>query len=225
MNIGSRSRDCRVLFLGLSYVLVSASHVDAALVWAAPSGREELWKVDTTNGSIVDTANAPELNIANTGLTLAEGGASLLYAKQDSATLYRLDPNDPDLVLNTFAAPVGFGGVHPSGLSFDSSTDPDSIIAVLNNVLGKQSGFGGSTGQFSTAPPAQVGPGGALGGDDNGGVHFVDLGVGIYKIDPNGNLTLFSNAVQDSFAGLAYDGKQVYASSASQSKLYTFAAD
>ena len=92
------------------------------VVWGIQPNSGAILKIDPTDGSIIDSFPAPDALTPShriNGLSIAEGGDSLLYVNGgvNGNNLYRLDPDDGS-ILSIESLP-GFGPFR-GGLSFES---------------------------------------------------------------------------------------------------------
>ena len=217
---------CKSLACGLAAVCwagVMALQAQAVTtVWGTQFDTGQIIMIDPTNGNILGGFAAPTSlggDLVN-GLTIAEGGNSLLFINDDpdQSLLYRLNPQTGE-VLSTHALPINERG----GLSYQTvDGGPDSIFALQGGgPVQQQLGFDGAVVPFVSVSPEFPG---AMGGDDQGR-HFVWADGLIQEFDSTTGVVVNSFAVNPTgieidLGGLAFDGQFLYASN-SASKLLT----
>jgi hypothetical protein len=165
------------------------------------------------------------------GLTIAEGGAVLLYQNPvaNPTSLYRINPGTGAL-LSTEFMPSATNPPHRAGLSFESGAGAggsNAIFAVNNgSPLQRQDGYGDLT--LTNHTPSGATFAGALGGDDNGRQFLAGGGSSIWEFSassPNVLInTLPAPPLQSPFVGLAFDGERIYLS-ALNGQLWTIDPD
>lgn len=165
-------------------------------------------RVDTTTGAVVGNLAPPvavAANHTNLGLSLAEGGTSLLFMDSNvNSTLYRLDPTT-GAVLSTHST----AGFATNGLSYEEIGGQDFVYLshASTDVHRKGPGFNGGESFFFT-PGSPV----SLGGDGFGR-QFVALTNGnIAEYNPSSGAVLNSFAGPSGVRGLAFDGTYLYVS-------------
>jgi hypothetical protein len=186
------------------------------VVWAAQRNTGLIVKIDPATGSIIGSFPAPTPLLPNhqfVGLTIAEGGDSLLYVNGDvdGRTLYRLNP-DTGAVLSTSVLPTTGNPQFRAGLSEENVPGAVPFIFALDDGAGldRQSGFGGPIARHLTTPGTFPG---AMGGDDNDR-QFVAAGNGIQEYSPITPNTII-RTIPSPFsapAGMAFDGTRLYVS-------------
>jgi len=188
-------------------------------VWGVQSSTGKILKIDPLTGAVLGSFATPAPIAAaadHVGLTIAEGGTSLLYINTDVSTnLYRLNPNTGAILSTVFG-----DNFQNHGLSYEKIGGSDFIYySHLSSDTHRQSGFGGTT-TFFWGPGA---PTGGLGGDGNGrefGIYSDGL---IHEFNPSVNQTTFLSTLPEPSAGLeglAFDGTFLYASN-SAGQLFT----
>ena len=200
-----------------------APRAQGALYGAQPA-TGDIVTVDPATGAVTDSFDAPDdLEAGDTlvGLTGAEEGATLIYRNDpnsDVNTLFRINP------LTGAALSIESSDENPTdGLSFQ--TGPDLTQFIFSSHSGtdihRQTGFsGGDSGNHANGDPV-----GGLGGDDFGREFgfFIDGGATLREYDPFMDTDAFKNtmpAPAQDIQGLAFDGTNLYASTASGT-LYT----
>jgi hypothetical protein len=210
---------------GVSGKTVSAAR--STTVWGIQPATQQIVQIDPLTGAIVGQFAAPDaLSVSdiNAGLSIAEGGNTLLYINghTDGRFLYRLDPNT-GVILSTETLPTGSSGLTStrSGLSFE---EPGTIFAQDGLVgIDAQNGFSGTVTQHLTLANATFG---AIGGDGNGR-QFTDGPMNtIIEYDPvNPESVINSFASPSAFLqGMAFDGVDLFVTDAA-GILYTLDPD
>ena len=160
-------------------------------VWGIQPGTQQIVQIDPTTGAIVGGFSTPDdlqpfHQVA--GLSLAEGGRSLIYVNDatNRNILYRLDPATGSL-LSAENLPDGASQAQSTlfrsrgGLSYQDGT----IFALDNGfTVDAQSGFSGPLSIHYTVPFGADFPG-AVGGDDQGREFTADVFGTIYEHSPN----------------------------------------
>jgi hypothetical protein len=193
-----------------------------AIVWGVQPASGKIVTVSPTTGKISGSFAAPaELDPEDEliGLSIAEGGRTLIYRNQDTeSTLYRLDPDSGAVLSRESAEPFS-----TDGLSFQSGSNDFVFYSHKNIDLHRQADFSGPE-EFSWAAGEPVG---GLGGDDNGRQfgYFADGSIHEYApfTDTDGFISTLP-APADDIQGMAFDGVSLYASTAS-GDLYTLNPD
>lgn len=197
-------------------VLVATQAQAGVMVWGVQPSTGSIITVNPATGALTGSFAAPDALSPNhiiNGLTIAEGGSTLLYVNggTNGNNLYRLNPNT-GTVLSIESLPTNGNPGFRGGLSFESGTT-DSIFAIDNGApVDRQAGFGGSLTNWT--PSGATFPG-ALGGDDNGRL-FLFRSNQIQEFS-----TTVANTQLNSFPlppgsqgpqGLAFDGVSLYLS-------------
>ncbi|MFV2067560.1 MAG: hypothetical protein ACC645_11325, partial [Pirellulales bacterium] len=201
-----------------------------SVVFAVQPASGDILKIDPATGVVVDRFAAPDgLSAGQTGigLSIAEGGRSLVYVNSDvdPSVVWRLDP-----ITGGVLSVETRSDERVDGLGFETSTsDPTSpsddflFLSHSNVDIHRQAGFSGpETHGWATLEPV-----GALGGDDAGRQFGLFFDGFIHEYDPfvdtNSLISTLPSPAPD-VEGLAYDGVNLYASTAS-GELYTLDPD
>ncbi|MBN2474707.1 MAG: pre-peptidase C-terminal domain-containing protein [Pirellulales bacterium] len=197
-----------------------------AMVWAVQPAGGEILMLDPTTGIVLGRFPAPDALAADhtqIGLTIAQWGRELLYVNSDvdPTALYHLHPLTGEVFWTESIA----GGLY-DGLGFEPATpDGQQAAAVFlgdegTAVVRRETTTGAQTNCLSAAVA------GAIGGDESGRQFAFLPGVGIVEFDPFllGTLLGTLPAPADDVEGLAFDGRHLFASTAS-GMLYTLDPD
>jgi outer membrane protein assembly factor BamB len=207
----------------LPATVASAALTAGMGLYGVQPGTGRIVNINPVTGAVNSFYNAPGTIAANNtliGLSGAESSAVLLYRNDNSATpntLYRLNALT-GAILSTHTT----AGFSTDGLSWESNGSDRIYSSHTNTDVHVQVGYGGTESfGFSTGAPR-----GGLAGDGFGREFgFFSDGL-IHEYDPFvDNNTYISNLPSPAadIQGLAYDGTNLYASTASGS-LYTLNA-
>lgn len=182
----------------------------AGTVWGVRPATGEIVKFDPVSGNTLAAFDAPDAlapHHSHLGLAVAEDGAALLYVNSDvdPTTLYRLHPGT-GAVLST----ESLGGATISGIGYESNR---AIFLGHHGVeVRRQDGYSGSeTGSWTTGVPL----GGLAGDGDARQFGFFNDGQ-IREFDPaTGAIVNAFVAPAADIEGMAFDGRYLYASTAS----------
>jgi uncharacterized repeat protein (TIGR01451 family) len=201
--------------------LALAAPAQGALYGAQPA-TGDIVTVDPATGAVTDSFDAPDdLEASDTlvGLSGAEQGSMLIYRNDpdsDVNTLFRINP------ATGAALSIESADENPTdGLSFQTAPDLTRLIFSIHSGVDihRQTGFSG----FDGGNWANGDPVGGLGGDDFGREFGFFLDGSLHEYDPLTDTDAFKNtlpAPAQDIQGLAFDGTNLYASTASGT-LYT----
>ena len=233
-SMNGRLALCAAALMTTSFLTAPGRAVE---LWGILPARNQIVRVDPLTGDIFGGFTPPGGALTPTqmfgGLTIAEGGATLLYQNPvaNPTSLFRLNP-DTGALLSIEFMPAASSPEFRAGLSFESDaglSGTDAIFAVNDGApVQRQDGYGDTTLTNHTPPGATFA--GALGGDDNGR-HFLateNVGTRIQEFSPTTpNVILRTIPAPPSAAalgGLAFDGQQIYLS-AFDGRLWTINPD
>jgi len=173
----------RLMIALLTPLLLSVASPSAfgSVVWVVNPDSGDIVQIDPRSGDVLGSFAAPTKpeGDQNVGLTIADGGRTLLYQlgsppfDEERKTVYELDPYT-GLLLNMFSVDVQPG---PSGLSWSEKDDSEYLFTVhtsgdVHRITDPRSG-GIDTfdwGPFGSSPSPDfswtgIAPAGGLGGD------------------------------------------------------------
>jgi len=225
MNFSPRWRHLLATLVS-GVVAFTAARSHAVQLWGILRTTNQIVRVNPVTGDVFAGFTTPGGAVTPTqefgGLTIAEGGAVMLYQNPvtNPTSLYRINP-DNGALLSTEFMPTATNPQHRAGLSFESGAGVGglNVIFAVNNgsPVQRQDGYGDVTLSDHTGPGATFA--GALGGDDNGRQFLAGGGASIWEFSassPNVLInTLPAPQTQSPYVGLAFDGERIYLSALS----------